>query len=226
MSNTATRQRARGPQEARRRAAILARYVELALPDEADDERFAAELGLSTESLARLAATWRSHRDPDMLIGSGVRVNRRKAASDADAMAADVDLDGVHPSRRRATLRRVRAIQGYLAGSGGSSEAVARRLGVSPTYFQRLVRIWLLHKRASALPGANVVTTRTWRRRQGPRRQVHEILRRTVAAAPEGTTVVEIFAKFQEEVRAAGLKPLAIARVYALVRQYRRDAKE
>jgi hypothetical protein len=68
-----------------------------------------------------------------------------------------VDLTGVHPVRRAETLRRIAVVKSFVA-LGRSTRADADHhaglLGIGYNQFFLLVRAWLEHGRASALPGA------------------------------------------------------------------------
>jgi hypothetical protein len=69
----------------------------------------------------------------------------------------EVDLTGVHPVRRAETLRRIAVVKSFVA-LGRSTRADADHhaglLGIGYNQFFLLVRAWLEHGRASALPGA------------------------------------------------------------------------
>ncbi len=65
--------------EARRRIAVLERYLALPDPTTADAVSFGEEIGLSRWQLQRLAAVWRDHRDPNLII-----VGRRKTKPKRD----------------------------------------------------------------------------------------------------------------------------------------------
>lgn len=85
--------------EARRRIAVLDAYLALPSPTTADAVRLAQNIGLSRWQLQRLAAVWRDHRDPKLIV-----VGRRGAANRdygiapraiviANAVIADSALD-------------------------------------------------------------------------------------------------------------------------------------
>lgn len=68
-----------------------------------------------------------------------------------------VDLTGVHPVRRAETLRRIAVIKSFIAlgrSTRADAEHHAGLLGIGYNQFFLLVRAWLEHGRASALPGA------------------------------------------------------------------------
>lgn len=54
--------------EARRRIAAVSEYLALPSPNTADAIRLAATIGLSRWQFQRLAAAWRDHRDPKLLV--------------------------------------------------------------------------------------------------------------------------------------------------------------
>lgn len=68
-----------------------------------------------------------------------------------------VDLTGVHPVRRAETLRRIAVVKSFVAlgrSTRADAEHHAGLLGIGYNQFFLLVRAWLEHGRASALPGA------------------------------------------------------------------------
>src|SRR4051812_8164485 len=74
----------------------------------------------------------------------------------------DLDLTGVHPLLWNRARARVRAIKEYLSLARPTSEDEARyakQLGISTSHFGTLVRIWLRHKSAAALPGSSIHTS-------------------------------------------------------------------
>lgn len=210
--------------ETRRRAKIVARYADIERPTELDDERYAAELELSKDSLYRMAASWRAHRDPALFKGSRKRVCLAEAAQDEKLMASEIDLDGVHPTRRDETLRRIRAVQAYLrALPDADIDGAAHELGITTPHFRVVLRNWVLTGKAAAIPNATV-PLRQWRKKQGARMRLREILINIVSAAGPDASVVSIFDRFVADAQAEGLKPLKIARVYMLVRELRSAA--
>jgi len=68
-----------------------------------------------------------------------------------------VDLTGVHPVRRAETLRRIAVIKSFIAlgrSTRADADHHAALLGIGYNHFFVLLRAWLEHGRASALPGA------------------------------------------------------------------------
>lgn len=209
--------------EARRRATIVARYAKLDPPSPDDDRRHAEELGLSVDSLWRLAAAWRAHGDNTTIRGARV-VRPDGEGRDAPAiMATDIDMQGVRPDRRDETLRRIRVIQKYVGNPSRTAQdrlAGAREMRVSPNRFDMVVRQWCLHPKASLMPGAAPIKRR-YGFRTPERIRVHEILHEIVRSSDPEKTVKSIHDDLVEACTSEGLKPLALQRLYPIVRQLR-----
>lgn len=223
MDDARDARRAKHQAEARRRAAIVARYAKLDRPSREDDRRHADELGLSVDSLWRLTAAWKAHGDRAPIRGARtVRPDGNGTAAQA-IMATDIDLEGVRPDRRDETLRRIRVIQSYLDNPSRTAEdrlARAREMGVSPNRFDMVVRQWCLHPKACLMPGAAPVKRR-YGFRSPERIRVHEILHGIVRSSDPGRTVKSIHDDLVEACASEGLKPLALPRLYPIVRQLR-----
>lgn len=143
--------------EARRRAAILRRYVALEAPTVEDDDRFAAELELSRDMLRQLARSWRQHADPALLQGAYTRATLEDRQSARDA-AEDPDLSAVDPARRATIRRRIAELSRFLAlerPTAVDEERSAARLGMSTAAFRRLLRSWILARNPAALAGGS-----------------------------------------------------------------------
>lgn len=140
--------------ERRRRAAIARRYVAIGSPTRADDEAYARELGLSVDSLWRLARTWRLAAD------TAERPEADPIAARARALEAarDPDLSHVSPSRRPLVRERLRVIAEHLAKehpTGADVDEAAATLGMTAHSFRRLLRGWIQHRNAALLPGGS-----------------------------------------------------------------------
>lgn len=214
-----------GRDEARHRAAVIGRYVALDQPTKEEDSRFAAELGLTVDSLLRLSAAWRVHGTRLPMRGSRIRRPIVEGEVGAEILAEDVDMEGVDPSRREETLRRIRVIQGYLAPP--LSEALTRadaaaRIGVSETRFDALVREWTLHRRAAAMPGANVRPQR-WYRHSPARLRVREILTDVASSAGRTASVKSIHDEMTAICVEEELTPLGLTQTHAFVKKVRAE---
>lgn len=168
--------------ELARRAEITSRYVAIPFPTLEDDERFAAELGLSRDSLYRLAAAWRRHGDPEALQGSRVRAEANAVPLAVATASGTLDLSGVSPTRRLQTRRRIEIIRDYLQIERPAKADVvdaAALIGVRPYRFKRMVKIWLLYRDPAALPGAVIPKRRSNRLRPA----VDEVAEKSVADA-------------------------------------------
>lgn len=225
MEGDRTDRRTTGIVEARRRAAIIRRYVAIDLPTAEDDQRFAAELGLAEDTLSRLATAWRLSQDARLLAGPKVALSRDDAPDRSAIMAEVIDMEGVDPDRRKEMMRRIRGIQAYLLArerGDGDSGTSAAAIGVSHARFKDLVNRWRMHAKASAMPGARR-GKRIPRRNEAPRRRRIEILREIMDQHPEAP-VARIHAHHAEACRSEGLEPLSLPRIYGLVREMRNDA--
>ncbi|WP_307088345.1 hypothetical protein [Sphingomonas faeni] len=72
-------------------------------------------------------------------------------------MSKEVDLTGVHPVKRAETLRRIEVVKAFISLSRptkAEGERHAKSLGIGYNQFLVLVRAWMEHGRASAMPGA------------------------------------------------------------------------
>lgn len=146
-----------GRAEGRRRAAILRRYVAIPRPTADDDVAFAAELGLSTDSLVRLAAAWRRHGDTLRLQGSRYLPTQADRHAALEALRGEVDLGEVPESRRGELRRRLDAIRRFLEADEFDTEAwaaAAAKLGITARQFAKIVHAWTIHRSPAAVPGA------------------------------------------------------------------------
>jgi hypothetical protein len=219
--------RTTGIEEAKRRSEIIRRYVDIDLPTAGDDRRFADELGLSEDSLVRLATAWRMHRDARLLAGPEVALSREDAPSRDAVMIEEIDMEGVDPDRRQEQLRRIRIIQAHLlAQERGDTDlaAAASEMGVSSARFSSLVKRWRMNASARAMPGA-ARGVRVWRRNEEERRRRLAILRALLEPDPR-TPIIGIHQRLTEECRRQGLQPLSLPRVHGLVREIRRSLLE
>lgn len=175
--------------EAQRRAKILRRYAAIEVPTLADDERFAAELGLAKDTLYQLARSWRLHSDPDMLPGSFTRT----ASGDRDlahAATIDPDLSGVMPTRRAVIAARLTELRAFLEIEKPTREdeqASAERLGMNIGAFRRFHRAWVLARDPAALPGASIPIRAPRRRRPRLSVEVERLIAELIEeAGPNG----------------------------------------
>lgn len=206
--------------EARRRAAVLDRYVALERPTAFDDAETASELGLAVDTMIRLANSWRRQRDETLLVGRATALARRGKASEAEIMAEDVDLEGVRADRRDELTRRIRIIQRHLASAArgvDDTAASAAEMGVSPQRFIRLTQAWVLQARPDAMPGAMRSGT-PWRR-QPERLRRTALLREALADADPEAPLSAAYAAFVAACNGEGLKPLSRPRFYALAKE-------
>lgn len=195
-----------GP-EALRRARIVKRYVEIDLPSATDDRRFAEELGLSVDSLLRLAAAWRLHGDAAYLQGA------RAGADAADREAAkalapsQVDMGAIPPDRTAETLRRIGVIHRHLQIADPSiadRSAAAAEFGVLPVRFARIVRAWMLHRDPRVIPGATA-PRRKWRKDTSRRERLQGLLDEVLASLGSGATVAAAIPIMEARCAAEGL---------------------
>lgn len=80
--------------------------------------------------------------------------------------------------------------------------------------------VWLLHRRADAIPGA-VAPSRKWRKKQGERRRSHEIVREAFVELGPDATVATILARATDRFAAEGIRPLGPSQTYDVVRELR-----
>jgi len=146
--------------EAERRADILERFITLDRRDEATNARFAAELGLSVNSLLIMSADWRRHRNVALLQGDLPKITPEDRANALEALRGDVDMAGVAPTRLAETSRRLAILRAFLEiGSPTMDDRrdAATQMGVNPANFMKTVRRWTLHRSALVIPGATHV---------------------------------------------------------------------
>lgn len=208
--------------ERERRGSIARRYVAIDRPTEADDAAYAAELRLSIDSLLRLAAAWRKSQNPDK-IRTTYRNPPDEIRRSAIAAATDPDLSSVHPDKRAETSRRIAVVRRYLAldkPTATDIDAAASSLGMTRASAERLMDVWLLHRRAEAMPGA-VAPSRKWRKNQGERRRSHEIVRETFVELGPDAAGATILARATDRCAAEGIRPLGPSRTYDVVRELR-----
>ena len=206
-----------------RRADVVRRYVSIDRPSAQEDRAHAEELGLSVDSLFRLAAAWRLHGEKLAMRGTHAARPRRDDPAWAEILAEMVDVDGVHPSRQEETLRRIRVIQAYLAIDDPRPEdrtAAAAEIGVTPNRFSALTREWSLHRDPSKMPGAKP-GRRRWGFRDRRRDRVHDLLRSVFSETPEAS-VAAMHERHVAACAAEELKPLGLAQTYAVVAKLRR----
>lgn len=191
---------------------ILRRYVAIQNPTAEDDRAFAQELGLSEHMLWRLATAWLAHRKAAALPGARKPADwtpeqRREAARDA---LGPVDLSGVRPTRRTEALARIRAVGHYLTIENPSSEdqaAAAESVGVSRLHFRRLVREWIHHRNAGALPGAKPLKKFRPRRRSALGDEREQIIARAIADCPPDAIPGQVAAYADKLALEQGLDP-------------------
>lgn len=214
-----------GRGEAGRRAGVIRRYVGIVQPTEGDDERFANELGVSRDTLYRLAAAWRRHPDEASLQGSRIRTG---AAERQAALAAAVspDLRGVDPSRRPEISRRIGIVRNLLEIACPSREdvkAAAVAMGMHESAFRRLLRIWLLHRDAASLPGAKRPMRIPHRRARTVPVEVERIVTRTMREAGPDVSSVGLHRMVDARCRELGLKAPSQSTLYHRLMAMRAD---
>lgn len=215
-----------GAQESRRRARILERYVAIERPTAAEDESAAAELGMSVDSMLRMAAGWRKHKSETLLVGQAAALKRNGEASREKIMAATIDLDLVRPDRRTEILRKIRIIQRYLAGTelgrdtADAAEIAAAEMGVSLGRFQVITQTWMLLARAEALPGATRRAT-SWRREPTYSRR-RDLLKSTLEKHRLERNLRVVYDAFLIACANENLKPLSLPRFYGIVQELRK----
>lgn len=203
-------------EEVARRIEIIDRYVAIERPTEEDDRRTAQELGLAVDTMFRLAASWRRHRRADLLPGaqvdhvSSLSTEERLAAA-AEA-AEPIDLDGVHRARRAETERRIRAVGKHLMLPNPTRSDVERdgaRLGLSAEGFARLVRAWLVHRKASMMPGATFTIKKARKTGKGVSAEVERLMADAIAEAGTDAGLSRVFRTVQAMAERQGVKPPA-----------------
>lgn len=210
-------------EEAKRRADILERYVAIERPDRNDDAAAAAELGLSVDRTIRLAAAWTRHRSEALLVGPTAALNRGEEAPMHKVMAETITLEGVRPTWRDETLRRIRIVQRHIAADaegGGDERAAAEEMGVSIIQFRLIAQAWRLHARAETLPGATRRGT-PWRR-QPERIRRMELLRSVIDGADPSRTLRAAYDVFVALCREEDLQPLSLPRFYGIANGMRK----
>jgi len=198
--------------ETMRRVEILRRYVAIENPTAEDERSFAEELGLSEHMLWRLATAWLAHRRAAALPGARGPADwtpeqRREAARDA---LGPVDMGAVRPTRRAVTLARVRAVGRYLSIENPSPEdqaAAADSVGVSRLHFRRLVREWIHHRNAGALPGAKPLKKFRPRRKSALGDERELIIARAISDCPPDATPGQVAAYADKLALEKGLDP-------------------
>lgn len=217
--------RRREPAELRRRAEVLARYVKLARPSERDDQAFAAELGLSVDSLLRLSAAWRLRKEPTSLMGAGLVFEQLRGAEGWDVPLSEIDVSEVLTSRVKETIRRIGVVQDFLRIATPTTDDLemgAAAIGVSRQAFRRMVRLWLLHRRAAAMPGAG--RTSLGRRRTHAGRRAKELavaLRKAMPNQP----VAMVHAALVTGCAREGLRPPSAPTLYRWLANDRRSSR-
>lgn len=155
--------------EIQQRANIVRRYVALASPSADDDNRFAEQLGLSVDSLLRLAASWRRHGRIDTLQGARAKPTEHDRALAIAVASGDLDMSRVSPTRRAETRRRIEIIRDYMLIEKPSIEdndRAAEAAGMQRYRFNRMVKAWQIHRDPTAIPGS--VTPARRPRRKNP----------------------------------------------------------
>ena len=211
-----------GVQEARRRARILECYNAIERPNAADDAAAAAELGMSTDRLIRLATAWRRYRRETLLVGQTAALARDGGAARQDVMAERIDLERVRPEQRDEILRRIRIMQRQIAAEEvgrGDEDAAAEAIGVSTVRFREILKNWQLHAKPEALPGATRRST-PWRR-QPDRARRQDILRAVLGKADPGASLRSVYEAFRAACLEENIKPPSLPRFYGIVQALR-----
>lgn len=194
--------------EARRRAAILRRYVAIPAPSLSDDERFSEELGLSKDALYRLAKSWRLHGDETLLPGSQLRTSSadRQAAL---AAAADPDLAGVNPTRRPLIRRRIEALRYFLeieAPTTDDERKAAASIDMSLESFQRLHRSWVLTRAPAALPGGSTPARTPKRRAPALSPDLERVIEDVIASLGPAASSTRVHREVADRCHRAGMR--------------------
>lgn len=200
-----------------RRADIVRRYVAIERPSSADDRLYAAELGLSHDSLFRLAAAWRRHGDPNSLQGARPRPGLNAVAAAITAAEGDIDLSKVSPARRAETRRRIRIIRDHLKIKNPSREDVDRSaalFGVQRYRFNRIVKTWILHRDPAAIPGAVTPARRTQRKKPRITQDTEQAIADAINELGVTATSLAIHARASALCRDRGCAPPAKSTVY------------
>lgn len=202
--------------EAERRASIVRRYSRIESPTLLDDERFAAELGLSVDTLYRLARLWRHHEDPALLTGARTKSTAVDLAA-ALAATADPDLSGVNPTRRPLIRSRIAALRSFLQITQPTREdeiASATAIGMSPDAFRRLYRSWVLARDPAALPGGSTPARTPKRRSPAISQETERVIAEAIAALGPDASSLAVHRKVAERCKAEGLPPPDRSTVY------------
>ncbi|MDH7639960.1 hypothetical protein [Sphingomonas oryzagri] len=221
--DTGSRPRHANIAEARRRAAIVKRYVAIERPDVEIDDAFAAEIGLSVDSLIRMATAWRRLGEAKFLQGSGYRPSELDRIEALEALERGVDLDEVPASRRPEIRKRLRAIRQYLRIEQPDSTDVSKaadRLGMTSHQFRKMVRIWIMFRSAVAVPGA-YAAKRPRRKNTQTTDMIAMFIRRALEELGDDARGDAVHARTVELCGEAGIRPPALSTTYERLRSLR-----
>ena len=200
------------------------RYRRAADASAEDDAAFAAELGLSIDSLLRLAGAWRRYRDPTMLPGAPRPVSASDVANAKKLPPSSVDLSAVDDKRRSEVARRIDVIYRYLlveCPQKADRVSAAAEFGVTPNRFTRIVRKWILDRNPLDIPGATTPRW-AWRKNETARMRISAILDSALAALGPESPVTLVFHRVKMECRAEGLNAPGLKRIYQRVAEIRK----
>lgn len=202
----------RSPEE---RSEIIQRYVAEENGSEALDLRYAAEIGLTVDSIRRMAKDWLSHRDPNLIKGAKAQETEidRLAAIEA---AKKPNLRNVDPARRQEIIHKIGVIRRHLEigePTEADEDAGSRDLGVSRKKFREIVRSWTLNPDPTTLPRAS----RRRRRMNGMmtvRPEVSSFIGQAIAEMGIDASSLKIHKRVADLCMDAGLKTPSNATVY------------
>lgn len=207
--------------ERRRRASIARRYAAIASPTREDDEAFASELGLSVDSLWRLARAWRLGAAGE--VGVEDQTTLRARALEA---ARDPDLSEVSPSRHPLMEARLQVIADHLEivrPTPADVTAAAKTLELTVPSFRRLLREWIRHRNPALLAGGST----PMRKARYERKEIASREPQMVRALANLGTQVSSMALHREVVRLCeidGVAPPGQPTTYARLMRARSDA--
>lgn len=207
--------------ERRRRASIARRYTAIASPTREDDEAFAKELGLSVDSLWRLARAWRLG-----VVDEASAEDQTAARARALDAAREPDLSGVSPSRRPLMEERLKVIARHLeipASTPADLMTAATSLDLTVASFRRLLRGWIRHRNPALLPGGSSPMRNT----RYQRKVLASCEQQMAQALTNLGTQVSSMALHREVVRLCevdGVKPPVQTTVYARLMRARSEA--
>lgn len=139
--------------EARRRIAVIERYLDLTRPTGSDTVAAAESLGMTRWQFTRLVSAWRNHRDPTMMVRSRTGQSSR-----------DYGVDGQAKRIASEEIRRV-GMRAEISNVAPAVEAACGKLGIKPPSRPTIYNQILVERREGSLSfdgPACIVIGRMW----------------------------------------------------------------